>query len=395
MRDAHRRSLIHDLSLIITLGISLAISACQDQRDLALSPWTVANWIIGDALEQSDLDLSARADYIEVRPAAVLSDLSALADVEGRVGMLNLEITTLGHWRGLYGYLHRTWPVGLQVDLSQRQGLWTIHMLPEFERYREMIDLIGSEDSNPELRLPWSAEGAPWSGGLIGRDLQGRPLSAIPLVWTPSGMSIDGIALGGEVNQSRVSARLIDAFTRRSQLARASQASYQPHVAIAIPAQTPALQLVRLIAWAEGAGAIQISLIVDSPRGAALLYLAHRVEVVRLLNPQRLVIGRLREMNLRLNVQHTDRNRPEPTYADVDFQRVDENISPHDQKRAAESINTFLSDARGTKHIDGVSLMPTAEATVADVVSAMGLIRHIDVELPITIAPAHVSTKDP
>ena len=378
-----------NVTAVIWILLWITLSSCQDQESQSLSPWAVATWIIGETLEDSELDLSARSGHIETKPAAMLSELSRLTAVEGRMGLLSLNQSSLGHWRGLYGYIHRAWPLGLQVDISQRQGLWTIHMLPDFDRYREMLDLVGSDDSDPDLLLPWSEHGVPWTGGLIGRDLQGRPLSAVPLVRTSSGVIIDGVALKDEVTQSSLSVQLVEAFKQRHQLAQASQASYMSHVAIALSGNTSASELLRLISWVEGAGADQISLIVRSERGPALIYLASRAEAIHLLTPQRLMVGTLMSSNIRLKVKATDQPRYESIKEDLEFRRVSATTSATDQIDATATINTFLQRARQVHQLHGLSFISTSESTVADLVSAIELIRVVDPELPITLTPAH------
>jgi hypothetical protein len=374
---------------VIWVSVGITLISCQDQESQSLSPWAVATWIIGDTLEDSELDLSARSGHIEARPAEMLSELSRLTAVEGRMGLLSLNQSSLGHWRGLYGYIHRAWPLGLQVDISQRQGQWTIHMLPDFDRYREMLELVGTDDSDPDLLLPWSEHGVPWAGGLIGRDLQGRPLSAVPLVRTSSGVIIDGVALEDEVTQSSLSVQLVEAFKQRRLLAQASQASYMSHVAIALSGETPALELIRLISWVEGAGADQISLIVQSERGPALIYLANRAEAIHLLTPQRLMIGTLTNSSIRLKVKETNQAQPEPIKEDVEFRRTSATMSATNQIDATATINTFFQRARQVHQLHGLSLTSTSKSTVTDLVSAIELIRVVDPELPITLTPVH------
>ena len=388
LSSLHFGNLILNTRILLSLLGMLTLSGCRDHVDQPISPWTVATWIIGDAFEHPESDLTEHVEYIESKAATQLFELSKFIRIDQRMGILTLNQSSLGQWHGLYGYVHQGWSLPLQFSISQRQGRWVIHHLPQFDRYKEMIQLVSPIEGGSELLISGIEDGAPWEGGLIGRDLQGRTLSAVPLVWTPAGVIIDGIALDTEANQHNISIKLGQSFKQRSLLAHASQASYQPHVAIALPALAPAKKLARLISWAEGSGAQLISLIVQSAhRGPALIYLARRTETNRLLNPQTLVRGTVHERRVHLTIQKTHTTENVNLKEDFTFERITLGHSTNDQSHVTDIINRLLMRARQAHQIHGLSLSIQPQTKVVDVISIIGLVHAVDSDIPITIAP--------
>lgn len=366
---------------------------CQSEPEHPLSAWTVAEWVIGDALSEPELDLSARSAYINESSAAELSAFSAHVRADGRLGMLSARKPLEESWRGLYGYVRGEWTLGLWVNLIRVHNQWQISALPDASRYRMLVDLIerSTPDQDTSL-LPWVDDGALWEGGLIGRDLSGRSLSAVPLVWAPPLVMLDGLMLPETTSREKLSAALGAAFKRRASLALAAQAVYRPHVALAIPAQRPASELTRLMAWVEGAGAEQVSLIARSERGPALLYLAGRAVRSNTLTSQQILHARVNPSAAHFmpNVNQTVPRRVDQKLTEVPFTRINPEADPMNQPESTSALTALLERHQGKRSLSGVSLAITPEARVVDVVSLYRLLWIVDAEVAVTLQPTQV-----
>ena len=380
-------------ALICLIMLLCSLGGCQGTGDAQRSPWLVAESIFESALSPEINERRIDSRYVGDEAVEQLRLLSSIGEGLEPLGLLSISEGFHGQWTGYYAYLVGGWPSLFEFTLHRRQGLpnlpWELHALPFLSAYLKLTELVtqpGNDQVSSERSLPWVRRGSEWHGGLSGRDNRGRPLSSVVVVWVPPLAFVDGLPLDGVANRQTLSEQLSSSFSERQRLAHQSQATYTRHVSLALPAGAPAAQVVDLMAWCEGAGAEQVSLLARSRKGPAMIYLNGRVSRLHVTSPQRLLHAQLSNTQSQLTIQRTDQEQREQTRDVVSW----ESSLGDDRSFSRQSSNTYLSlleRARQRAELDGLSIHIEPSTTVASLLYFIDLARQIDDDLPLTIAP--------
>ena len=374
---------------LLTILCSLS---CQDPQAHLWSAWGVADTVLTARL---DVDSTyAERDFSRYMNEEVNRQLIRLQKLDPNlrsVGLLSLNQDLQGKWNGFFAYEIQGWPLLLKFVLSRKDGRsdrpFMIEHLPFFKAYLSLAELIqSSPNQQSSSQLSKVRQGATWHGGLIGRDTRGRALSSVVVVWLPPLAFVDGLPLSGVADRTQFSNRLAKAFAQRQLLAEQAQASYTPHVSLALPAQAPASQLVELMAWSEGVGAEQVSLIAQSEQEPVLLYLSHRTNRATLMSPQRLIHAHLSPEQGKLLIQRTDHSKLEQTRGTLQLHNTI-NEQENKTQQSLESYSLIMDRALQKDRLNGVIIHIDEKVSVGEVIHYIDLTQAIDDELPITFAP--------
>lgn len=347
-----------------------------------LSPWQMSTWVFASILGDQDVEVSRRSVYLTDDVAHQLTDLKALAPALSKVGLLNLNQVNQSTWRGRYGVQVGEWSVPLAFEVGYQNGQWLIQDLPTFEQVKKLLQLSD--------HLPIVQTGQEWRGGLMGYDLRGRPLSAVLVIWCPPVAFVDGHLVRGDLDQANISDLLSDAFWLRSKLAAQSQASYTPHVTIAIRGDGSAQDLITLVGWAEASGADRVSIVSRSvQRGPVLTYLSPRRDRLSLITPQRQLWGIVQGQQTSFKVKNTDQIDQQ------DQKRVKKLLPTSDMSSSQTALERFahlIDHVRTQDHLDGIVIQTDAKTQVKDLIKLVDATRQVAPSLPMTFAPSLIDT---
>jgi hypothetical protein len=384
--------------IIFSVLVVLFSFSCDQADSNTLSPWRLSEWVIGQTLNSNqDIDVDDFSTHLSAKALKQLKSLRKMSLSDENLGLLSLNKNHLDGWSGFFAYKKNDWPLLLQFELQEQKlgtkSYWQISAFPFFDAYQKLAHLTDqSSDSSPisQGHLPWIQRASNWHGGLSGRDVRGRPLSSVVIAWLPPLAFVDGIPLLGIANRSKLSKKLSQAFEQRRRLADRSQASYTPHVSLALPAGAPAHQVMALMAWVEGVGAEQVSLVVQSDQGPAIVYLNSRSEGITLMNPQRLLHAQLEEDQSQLYVQRTDQAKSELIKGELSIS------SKHGEDRlsldrSSRTFHEIIERVRVKGELSGLVIHLREGSKVSHLAQLIDICRQVDPTLPITLAPRSTS----
>ena len=379
-------------SYLVTI-LCLNLGACQNNQAYTSSSWALTEHVLDSVLTpQSEFDADEHHQYMSKQAQTQIQTFAQAQFSDESLGLLSIEQNQKGTWHALYGYQRQQWPLLLQIELEDKgrsQKTWRINSFPFLNAYRQLAQLIPSSDSTPNNKaqelghLPKVKQALPWRGGLSGRDRRGRLQSSVVVVWCPPLVFVDGQALAGRVDRPELSLMVKQAFEKRRQLAHQAQASYSEHVSLALPAKRPASELIKLMAWMEGIGTQQVSLLVQSEQGPGLIYLAARSSTQSLYHPQRL-----------LHVQYNQAKQTKPVGPYLTIRQSDQKQEEKLKRRLNSTMTTwrnhlfeFMEHAQARDLLHGVVIHTEAQTSVNDLTQFIDHYRSIDQELPLTLAP--------
>jgi hypothetical protein len=381
-------------SIIFSILVFVFSFSCDQTNSNTLSPWRLSEWVIGETLSSNqEIDVDDFSTHLSAKALKQLKSLRKMNLADETLGLLSLNKNHLDGWSGFFAYKKNDWPLLLQFELKLQQSgtksFWQISAFPFFDAYQKLAHLTdqSSESSTvPHDHLPWIHRASNWHGGLSGRDVRGRPLSSVVIAWIPPLAFVDGVPLLGIANRSKLSIKLTQAFEQRRRLADRSQASYTPHVSLALSAGAPAHQVMELMAWVEGVGAEQVSLVVQSDQGPAIVYLNSRSEGITLMSPQRLLHAQLTEDQSQLYVQRTDQAKPELIKGELSI------LSQHGKDRlsldrSSRTFHEIIERVRIKGELSGLVIHLKEGSKVEHLAQLIDICRQVDPTLPITLAP--------
>lgn len=403
-REIRSRQKIARSFLLLFSLLMPNLTSCSASGDPQRSAWMITDEVMTEAFEAQETPhefTRQSAVYLTDEARSELETIRERLGATRPLGLISLSDHGRGEWIGDYAYMIGSWPSLVRLTLRRQAGRsdqpWRIHSLPYLDAYTKLSHLVSAEDegilptTSPE-RLPVIREGALWTGGLGGRDQRGRPLSNVLVVWTPPLAYVDGEPLQGVASRASLSIKLSEAFTQRQKLAEQAQASYTPHVSLALTAGTSASTLVELISWCEGLGAERISLLARSSDGPKLIYLSARQDQAKLITPQRIVHAYLNSGDAHLTIKRTDRQQREDTEDHIALMSIEER-SESKRDEGLRSYLSLLERARTQEELDGISIHISKDTTMSEVFYFFDLSRQIDQSLPITMAPYRAESK--
>ena len=382
------------LKSYLAIILCLNLGGCQNNQAYTSSSWALTEHVLDDLLTpESDFDADEHHQYMSKQAQTQIQNFAQAQLSDESLGLLSIEQNQKGTWRAFYGYQKQQWPLLLQIELEDKgrnQKTWRINSFPFLNVYRQLAQLIPPSDSAPNIKaqaelgyLPKVKQALPWRGGLSGHDRRGRLQSSVVVVWCPPLVFVDGQALAGRIDRSQLSLVVNQAFEKRRQLAHQAQASYSEHVSLALPAKLPASELLKLMAWMEGIGTLQVSLLVQSEQGPGLIYLAARSSTQSLHRPQRL-----------LHVQFTQAKQTKPVGPHLSIRQSDQKQEEKLKRQLNSAVTTwrnhlfeFMEDAQSRDLLHGVVIHTEAQTSVNDLTQFIDHYRSIDQELPLTLAP--------
>lgn len=151
------------------------------------------------------------------------------------------------------------WPMAIGFGISRTTDGWRINGIAEAPVQQALVNLVAPGG------LPQSDTAEPWPGGLAGRDVNGRPTAAAFVLVTGAGLWVDGQPVAD--NAAAIQGAIRKALKARTDLANAAHATYRPHVALALSAQSAGKRLPELADQAVEAGAETLMVITRDPTG--------------------------------------------------------------------------------------------------------------------------------
>ncbi len=159
------------------------------------------------------------------------------------------------------------WPLEIGIEIRRTAKGWSIAEFTNRQAIRNSLSLLS------ESGLPNVTAGTPWAGGLMGRDDQGRPNSAVLIRADGDAISIDGRPFRPYLQNEAIEIIKTEISARR-RAATEAFSTYRPHTAIALASHTPVQVLQELVTWSTQAGAESIQLLARSENGPVWLPLA-------------------------------------------------------------------------------------------------------------------------
>ena len=381
------------LKLYLMSLCTLSLWACQTDQSYVSSSWTLAEHVLDKAFDpESSFELDTYRGSLSKRAQSQIQGFLAAKLSDQTLGLLSIERNQKGTWHAFYAYQRQKWPLLFQLELESRgktQQKWQISSFPFLSAYQQLAELIPPRDElsydNTQTKsrhLPQVNQALPWRGGLSGRDDRGRLQSSVVVVWSPPLVFVDGLALSGQVDRKKLSIRVSQAFEKRKNLAHQAQASYTEHVSLALSAGLPASELTKLMAWLEGIGTQQISLLVQSKHGPGLIYLGTRSSTQSLYQPQRL-------LNVKFPQKQSTQSGPILFVRQSDqkqAERIKSQLVPN-SRRWGNELFEFIEHAQSKELLHGVVLHVTEQTLVKDIAMFIDHYRGIDQDLPLTLAP--------
>ncbi len=239
------------LSLMV---LSIGLTACDSSPTRASAWLTVEHGfraLISE--EQSGATYFSEAAYAQT---------NSLRRDRGRYQFLHIEQLRFNHSSVRHGAVALQldgWPISISFEMERSEGGWLVTQVgdPRHSRSKALLGRYG---------LPAVSHAPPWSGGLAGRDAEGRPHSGVVVTVLGGQVSIDGDTTipyrGGAVK-----AAIMDAIERRRRLSKQAKATYRPHVAVGLRGQSPVLMTLDLVNWSFEAGAESVQLLVRGKKG--------------------------------------------------------------------------------------------------------------------------------
>ena len=254
------------------LATLLVLTACAEPAPPAPLEHSAA-WVVAQVFGPSFFDAEQRQALMAPRVDETLH-LPALIEHDRYrfLQVAELRRVDADHRVGEVAFALDGWPAELAVELTRDAGGWRLSRVADDAAQQAIVELLGIRG------LPRARTAEPWPGGLAGRDRSGRPTAAALVLGSAAGLWVDGQPVREEA--AAVKSALSDALAARHQLAWVAHATYRPHVAIALPADAPAIRHAQLARWAVEAGAEALMLIVRDPQGGPAFLPLARAEAV-------------------------------------------------------------------------------------------------------------------
>ena len=171
------------------------------------------------------------------------------------------------HRRATYAAKLDHWPLEIDVQIRRLTHGWSITDFLNRQALRNSLRLLS--DSG----LPRLSSGQSWAGGLMGRDDQGRPNSAVLICADGDSISIDGRPFRS-YTEAQALKLIKKEITARRRASTKAFATYRPHTALGLSSHAPMSLLHKLVSWSTQAGAESIQLLARSKNGPIWLPLA-------------------------------------------------------------------------------------------------------------------------
>lgn len=222
----------------------------------ARSAWSAAAEAFGPKL----FDEKHRARWFAepIRPAVVLPRLIK-AERYQFLQVAELRRVTDDQRVGEVAFAVDGWPMAIGFGVRRTSDGWQVNGIAEAPVQQSLISLVEPGG------LPQSDTAEPWPGGLAGKDANGRPTAAAFVLITGAGLWVDGQPVAD--NAAAIQGAIRKALKGRTDLALTAHATYRPHVALAMSADTRARRLPELVDQAVEAGAETLMVIVRDPTG--------------------------------------------------------------------------------------------------------------------------------
>lgn len=231
-------------------------AAPSDDVAAARSAWAAA----GEAFSARLFDPAHLTRWFAepVRPAVVLPRLIT-AERYQLLQVAELRRVSDDQRVGEIAFAVDGWPMAIGFGIRRTTDGWQVNGIAEAPVQQALVSLVEPGG------LPQSDTAEPWPGGLAGRDANGRPTAAAFVLVTGAGLWVDGQPVTD--NAAALQGAIRAALKGRTDLAQAAHATYRPHVALAMSADTRGARLAEVVEQAVEAGAETLMIIVRDPTG--------------------------------------------------------------------------------------------------------------------------------
>ena len=248
---------LHEMVFTVMLVTLSTTSMSCSNPNHAPSAWAFASESFSDAIFDDDFQAQ------HFTPKAIES-LTFLKQIE-RTSYEFLQLSDLTYsdgpvQTGRVAVRLDGWPVQLSFTMTTTESGHRISRVGSGMSVRHLLVLLGHHG------LATAVDALPWSGGLSGRDIDGKPNAAVVVVAVGGYVYIDGQS-PVKYEQQAVTAAIRAALDARTNIAEKVFATYQPRVAIAMTRRAPALMSTDLTQWAFTAGARSVRFLVKGAQG--------------------------------------------------------------------------------------------------------------------------------